>query len=423
MRRDRVSVPADSAPLGFLPQPAHLGFPVRDGELGGQVAVLEHLGVGLGASGDRQRVPAPLGPHIRAVEGAHLVSGSQVVALAGEPEPVRVVHLRVRPDAQKRVLGGFLVGGDEMGVVGDQRRDAELAGDGEQVVPDSPLDRDATVLHQFQEVAVLPEDVLVLAGGLERVLVLAQPQPGLDRPGRAAGGGDNPVVVAFEQVVIHPGPLAVVAFQRCQRRDPEQVPQALRGDREQGLVHVGPGRGHIPAQAGCLVGLLLLRLAPVHRLLVEPGRGGDIRLDPDDGGQARRGDGFLEFVGAEHVPVVGHCDRRHAQLGGPDGELADLRGAVQHGVLGVNVQVHERITHEPSPDSQPAGSYPNPRAAAGQCNRPACRNPAGQRGKPARRHPGGMRLCARHGAGGCHAGAAGSPARPGRRSGPGCPQR
>ena len=133
VRGDRVAVAADRARWRLLAQPGHLGLPVRDGELGGQVPVGEDLLVRLDPLGDQQRVPARLGPRVGGVQRPHLLGGAQVVALAGEAEPGRVVDLGVGADAQHRVVGGRLVLGHVVGVVGRQERDAQMPGDAQQV--------------------------------------------------------------------------------------------------------------------------------------------------------------------------------------------------------------------------------------------------------------------------------------------------
>jgi hypothetical protein len=48
-------------------------------------------------------------------------------------------------------------------------------------------------------------------------------------------------------------------------------------------------------------------------------------------------------VGAEDVAVVGHRQRWHAHLGGAFEQFAQLGGPVEHGVLGMHVQVNERV--------------------------------------------------------------------------------
>ena len=89
------------------------------------------------------------------------------------------------------------------------------------------LDLDA-VVHQLQEVVVLAEDVLVLAGRLRAASsILAEPQPGLHLAGGAAGGGDQPLGVLGD------GSLSIRGHLRQQpssdaREEPEEVVQAGR---------------------------------------------------------------------------------------------------------------------------------------------------------------------------------------------------
>ena len=117
-------------------------------------------------------------------------------------------------------MGADLVLGHVVGVVSGQGRQPEVAGDPQQVLADRGLDGDA-MIHQLEEVVLLAEDVLVPGGRFQGLVVLAEPQPGLDRAGRAPGGRDDPLVVAVEQVIVHPRPLAVVAFQGRQGADLE----------------------------------------------------------------------------------------------------------------------------------------------------------------------------------------------------------
>ena len=95
MGRCRVTVTADRATAGLLPEPAHFRLAVRDGVLGGQVPVGEHLGVVLDTLSDQQRVGAAFGPRVGVIECPHLLGGAQVIAFAAEPEPGRVVNLGV----------------------------------------------------------------------------------------------------------------------------------------------------------------------------------------------------------------------------------------------------------------------------------------------------------------------------------------
>ena len=167
---------------------------VRDREPGHQVEEFEHAG-GVDPVGDQElAVTAALLPQVAAVQAVHLGRGLDVVAGAVEPEPVRVGQGLAGLDAQQHVLGlGVRLAG-VVRVVGDDRRDAELPADLDQAVADPPLDVQA-VVHQLQEVVLLAEDVLPLGGGLEGLVELAEPQPGLQLTGRAAGGGHQALAV------------------------------------------------------------------------------------------------------------------------------------------------------------------------------------------------------------------------------------
>ena len=81
--------------------------------------------------------------------------------------------------------------------------------------------------------------------------------------------------------------------------------------REQRHVGVGAARGDVVGAAVVEVDALALEAGDVGR---EVGLDADDRLDPGGLGL------LVELVGAEHVAVVGHRDRRHAQLGGALGQ-------------------------------------------------------------------------------------------------------
>src|SRR5690606_33246301 len=123
---------------------------------------------------------------------------------------------------------------------------------------------------------VLPaEDVLELSGGPQRLVVLAEPQPGLDLTGGAAGGGDEPPGVGADELAVHPRPLAHLSLEGRPRPEAEEVVHPLVVAREQGHVGVGTAGGDV------VLGLVLL--TPAHPGLVEArGAGGDVGLQPDD---------------------------------------------------------------------------------------------------------------------------------------------
>ena len=183
----------------------------------------------------------------------------------------------------------------------------------------------------------------------------AHAQVGLDLAGRAARRRDDVLGVLGEQLLVHAG-LVVVALEAGQRAELEQPVHALGARREHRHVGVGAAARDV----------VLAAVAPAHPGLVEPAAGGDVGLGADDRLDAVRRRLLPEVVGAEHVAVVGHRQRRHAELGGAGEQLVEARRAVEHGVLGVHVQVHERVLLDPRlgrllPSSALSGDSVGPR--------------------------------------------------------------
>ncbi len=341
-----VREPAVHAAHGLLAEPGDLGVALGDVELRHEVLGLEHAG-GVDLLGDQEGVAAALLPGVRGVDGVHLVRGLQVVAGAVELEAVRVGEVLAGLDAEQGVVGGRLVRVGVVRVVGDQRRDAELLPDLQEAVADPVLDLDA-VVHQLQEVPVLAEDVLVLGGGLQGLVELAEAQSGLELAGGAAGGGDQALGPLGDGLLVHPGPLLEPALGIGVGGEPEEVVESGGVRRPDRLVGVAAGaRDVVP---------LLVRLAPLDLPLVPPGLGGDVRLDADD----RRDPGLLgrveEVVRAVQVAVVGHGDVRHAHLVARVEHVLEPRGTVQQRVLGVDVEVREgRLGHGGRPPGTTRG--------------------------------------------------------------------
>ena len=89
--------------------------------------------------------------------------------------------------------------------------------------------------------------------------------------------------------------------------------------------------------------VVLAAFTPSDPRAVEPaGAGRDVGLHADDRLDPCRLALGHEVIGAEHVAVVRHRQRRHAHLGGLGEQVVHPRGAVEHGVLAVHMQVHER---------------------------------------------------------------------------------
>ncbi len=333
---DAVGVAERQSGLDLLDQPGVLVLTRRAGEARhvGAVALGE---VDVAPLGHEQRVVAGL--RQLAPDLAHLGRGLEVVAGAGEGEPLagpvagRDVHRRAGVDAEQVLLARRVLLHDVVGVVGRQQRDPQVAGQPEQAVADPGLELEA-VVHELEEVVVAAQDVLVVGGGLAGGVVVAVPQVDLDLARGAAGGADDPRGVPREQLAVHAGLLEEAVLPGA-RAEAEQVVHPLRRLAEQRHVRVGAAGADVVGPAVVEVDALLVGAG--RRARCEVGLRADDRLDP---GGLRL---LVELVGAEHVAVVGHRHRRLAELGGPLGQLRQPRGTVEHGVLGVHVQVDERV--------------------------------------------------------------------------------
>ena len=217
-------------------------------------------------------------------------------------------------------------------VVGGHHRQVEVLGQPEQVGPDPGLDLEA-VLHQLEEVVAGPEDVAELGRGGPRLVVLAEPQEGLHLARGAAGGGDQPLRVRLQQLAVHAG-LVEEALEAGPAVEAEQVVHPGRVLGQQRHVGEGAAAGHVVAAA-----LAPLDPGPVAAV----GARRDVGLDADDRLDAGLGGLLPEVVGAEDVPVVGHRQRGHAHPGRLREQVVQPGRAVEHGVLGVRVQVDEGV--------------------------------------------------------------------------------
>ena len=280
--------------------------------------------------GDQQRVVAGL--RQLAPQMTHLLGALEVELVRVELEAVGVHQGRAGLHAQQRGVGLGVLGLGVVQVVGREQRQAQILGQPQQILHGLALDVDA-VVHDLAVEVLSAEDVAELGGSLDRLAVLALPQPGLDLTTRTSGRADEALAVGRQQLTVDPW-LEVVALHRSQRAHPEEVVHALGGARQQRHVRVGTRAGHVVTTAVTeldpgLVGAVRTR--------------GEVRLDADD-----RLDAVLlglgpELVGPEDVTVVRRGQGRHTHLSRALEQLVDAGGAIEHGVLGVHVQVDEAL--------------------------------------------------------------------------------
>ena len=322
-------------------QPLHhlVGQPggggVALGDIGNGHAVvgvfLPDLAVVLHALGNPQSVIAAIRNQV--IPGiAHLRGGLDVVAGTAELEAVRVHERLAGLHAQHGLVRRSLGFQHVVAVIGHQRRQVQLPADFEQPIARALFDVQPMV-HQLQEEVVLAIDVLPHRRSLEGLVELAEAQAGLHIAGWAAGRGDDAIGMLGDELCIHARPLAQLAFVGGERRQGEQVAQPGRVFRDHRLVQIRARGGDIVA--------LLVRGAPQHTLFIKARFRGHVGLDADDGFDPGAGHALVKGVGSIHIAVVCHAHGGHVLLDHLISQHIDLGHAVQHGELGMVMQVDE----------------------------------------------------------------------------------
>ena len=255
-----------------------------------------------------------------------------------ELEPVGVGEQRSGLHAEQRVVGHGVFSMCVMAVVGGEQRRVQPAGDLYELGIRTMLVGDPVILDLDEEV-LPPEDVLQARRPALGLFDIAGQQRLEDDAAQAPGGGDQPGVMALEQLPIDPG-LVVVALQVRRRRELQEVAVALDGLGKQGevVVQLLPTFGISPG---------VVHLAPAHRSLMS-GFAGHVGLGPDDGGDPLVTARLVEVQDSVHVAVIGDAQSR-LPVGHCRGhQLADPGGPIEHGELGVGVQMRKRPLRHPA---------------------------------------------------------------------------
>ena len=185
---------------------------------------------------------------------------------------------------------------------------------------------------ELHEQVVPSEDVLQTSGQLGRPFHVPPGQRLQHHAPQTAGGGDHTGVVSLEELPVQPGAV-VVALQEGGAGELHQVAVALGGLGQQGqvvvellaLLALSPGVVYAPPAHGALVA----------------GLGRHVGLHPDHGGDVLLPAGLVEVEDPVHVPVVGDAHRRLAVGLGRGHDVGHPGGPVEHGELGVGVEVGE----------------------------------------------------------------------------------
>ena len=282
---------------------------------------LAELDVDLGPFRHPQRVVARLGDVAKEV--AHLGRRLQVVLLGLEAEALGIVDGRPGLDAQQGVVGDSVFTVGVVAVVGGEQGRAQPLGDVDELGVGALLLLQPVVLQLHEEV-VGPEDVLEAAGQLVRPIDLALKQRLEHYTAQAAGGGDDAVVVALEQLPVDSGSV-VVALEEGLGRELDEVAVALGGLGQEGEVVV-----ELLALRALTAGVV--QPTPPYRPL-EPRVGRLVGLEADHGVQALGPGLLVEVEDPVHVPVVGDPDGGLAVGGGGGDDLVDTGRSVEHGEL------------------------------------------------------------------------------------------
>ena len=312
--------------LDLLHEPGFLVFTLGHGE----VRHVVRLGVELHVAAFSDFEGVLTGAGNVAEQGVHFFCRAQVEVIRVEFEALGVGEGRAGLHAQQRRVGGVVFLPGVVQVVGGHVGQVQLLGQAVQVLLHVAFDVEA-VVHDLAVEVLLAEDVAEVAGGLQRLVELAQAQAGLNLAGGAAGGCNQSLRVGLQHLAVH-ARLVQLPLERGDGGGAEEVVHALGGLGPHGHVGVRATAGHVIARA----------VAPAHAGAVGAVRaGGQVRLHADDGLNVVGLGLAPEVEGAEEEAVVAGGHGAHAQLLGVAEEVAQARGTVQHGVLGVHVQVRK----------------------------------------------------------------------------------
>ena len=250
----------------------------------------------------------------------HLLRGLHVELLGRELPAARVGQGGARLDAEQRLVGASVAGLQVMRVVGADDRRADGLRDSQRLRGDARLLRDAVGLD-LHIVVIAPEDLLVPARRLLRLLEIAARQRPRDLGVQAAGEHEQAVGVPGQQLAVH-ARLVIEALEVRLRDELDEVlvaGEVAHEDREVVGAFIAP--------------VLRAALRVLARRHVE--LGAEDRLDPRFLG------GEVEIDPAEKVAVVGERDGRELEVLGLLDQLLELGGAVEQAVLRVHVEVDE----------------------------------------------------------------------------------
>ena len=204
-----------------------------------------------------------------------------------------------------------------MAVVGGDQRNAGFFRQPHQVAIDARLDFQPLVLH-FEEEIAFAENIAQAVGVRARLVVFLGEQRVGHFAAQAGGKRDQSLAVLGEKLVIH-ARLVIEAVEKAGGNKLDEIAVAFV----------------VLAKQNQVVRALGIRAA----VLVIVRR--DVHFAADDRLHAVRRGLVIEIRGRKKIAVIGDGHRGHAAARGFLGEFADFAGAVEKGVIRVQMQMYE----------------------------------------------------------------------------------
>ena len=268
-----------------------------------------------------------------------------------ELHAARVVNGLAGLDAQHDVLGVGIVFAQVMAVIGGHERQAEIFLELEEAGMDAVLHLQSLILNLEKEV-LFAENIGECSGGRAGGVVIALGQAFRDFSFEASGEADQAAGMFGEKLLAH-ARFVIEAVQRGLGRDLYEIAVAfvIFGKHEQMVVGIAFGRRAV-----------VIFFA-------------DVEFAADDGFHARLLSRVDKMDCAKDIAVVGHGHGRHAQLFHALAKLFDITGAVEQGVVRVQVQVDELghgfgRTSLPQPGQRKTGQFEGAKANWRRHSRP-----------------------------------------------------
>ena len=292
------------------------GQPVGAGEFG-QVGLGE-IKLHVTPLGDAKGVLQCAG--VTGEEHLHFPRVLVVELVGGKAHLAVLAHGAPRLDTGQHLLHVGVGAAEVVAVVGSHQGEVTFFGQADEGGYDLPLLGKAVVLH-LNVVVPCPKDLGHSQGGGLRSLEIPRQESLGDVTRQAGRQGDQTLVVAAQQLHIHPG-TAVKALGKARRDQGHEVLVALHVFAEEDEMVIRP-------------------LAALHTRLVEAGAGRDVDLTADDGLDACLLAGLVEGDCAVQHAVIRNGHGIVAALLHTGGKVGYTARAVQKAVFGVEVKMDE----------------------------------------------------------------------------------